>query len=65
MDARIFAALGDPTRLDLLVHLAENSPKTATELTPSHDRGYSSIFIFSKMRDWLLSIKKGAKNAIP
>ena len=36
MDARIFAALGDPTRLDLLVHLAENSPKTATELAEAY-----------------------------
>jgi DNA-binding transcriptional ArsR family regulator len=32
MDARIFAALADPTRRDLLVNLAENSPKTATQL---------------------------------
>jgi DNA-binding transcriptional ArsR family regulator len=36
MDARLFAALGDPTRLDLLVNLAENSPKTATELAEDY-----------------------------
>jgi len=36
MDARIFAALGDPTRLDLLVNLAENSPKTATQLAEDY-----------------------------
>jgi len=32
MDARVFAALADPTRRDLLMNLAENSPKTATQL---------------------------------
>ena len=34
--AEMFRALGDPTRLDLLVHLAENSPKTATELAEAY-----------------------------
>ena len=32
MDAPIFAALADPRRRELLVNLAENSPKTATQL---------------------------------
>ena len=32
MDAPIFAALADPMRRTLLVNLAENSPKTATQL---------------------------------
>jgi DNA-binding transcriptional ArsR family regulator len=32
MDAPIFAALADPMRRDLLVNLAEHSPKTATQL---------------------------------
>ena len=32
MDAPIFAALADPLRRNLLVNLAENSPKTATQL---------------------------------
>jgi DNA-binding transcriptional ArsR family regulator len=32
MDAPIFAALADPMRRSLLVNLAENSPKTATQL---------------------------------
>jgi DNA-binding transcriptional ArsR family regulator len=36
MDARIFAALADPTRRDLLVNLAENSPKTATQLAEEY-----------------------------
>lgn len=31
-DASIFAALADPTRRSLLLNLAENSPKTATQL---------------------------------
>ena len=30
--ASIFAALADPTRRSLLLNLAENSPKTATQL---------------------------------
>ena len=32
MDAPIFAALADPIRRSLLVNLAENSPRTATQL---------------------------------
>lgn len=32
MDAPIFAALADPMRRSLLVNLAQNSPKTATQL---------------------------------
>src|SRR5258708_8437092 len=32
MDARIFDALADSMRRDLLVNLAESSPKTATQL---------------------------------
>ncbi|MBI5670317.1 MAG: helix-turn-helix transcriptional regulator [Chloroflexi bacterium] len=32
MDARVFAALADPMRRKLLANLAENGPKTATEL---------------------------------
>ncbi len=32
MDAPIFAALADPMRRSLLVNLAENSPRTATQL---------------------------------
>src|SRR5215472_17140859 len=36
MDARIFAALADPTRRDLLMNLAENSPKTATQLAEDY-----------------------------
>jgi DNA-binding transcriptional ArsR family regulator len=31
-DAPIFAALADPVRRSLLLHLAEHSPKTATQL---------------------------------
>lgn len=31
-DMPIFAALADPMRRNLLVHLAEHSPKTATQL---------------------------------
>ena len=36
MDAHIFAALADQTRLALLVNLAENSPKTATQLAEEY-----------------------------
>ena len=36
MDTRIFAALADPTRLKLVVDLAENSPKTATQLAEEY-----------------------------
>lgn len=32
MDERVFAALADPMRRKLLANLAENSPKTATQL---------------------------------
>lgn len=32
MEAPVFAALADPTRRDLLEKLAENSPRTATQL---------------------------------
>lgn len=38
-DAPIFAALADPMRRTLLFNLAENSPKTATQLA----REYSDI----------------------
>ena len=31
-DMPVFAALADPMRRNLLVHLAEHSPKTATQL---------------------------------
>ena len=37
MDAPIFAALADPMRRSLLVTLAENSPKTATQLAEEYD----------------------------
>ena len=37
MDTRIFTALADPTRRDLLVNLAENSPRTATQLAEGYD----------------------------
>jgi DNA-binding transcriptional ArsR family regulator len=36
MDAPIFAALADPMRRTLLVNLAENSPKTATQLAEEY-----------------------------
>ena len=36
MDTPIFAALADPTRRKLLVSLAENSPKTATQLAEEY-----------------------------
>ena len=36
MDTPIFAALADPTRRDLLVNLAEHSPKTATQLAEEY-----------------------------
>lgn len=36
MDTRIFAALADPTRLNLVVNLAEHSPKTATQLAEEY-----------------------------
>ncbi len=36
MNAPIFAALADPTRRDLLVKLAENSPRTATQLAKQY-----------------------------
>jgi DNA-binding transcriptional ArsR family regulator len=36
MDAHIFAALADPIRRNLLVNLAENSPKTATQLAEEY-----------------------------
>jgi DNA-binding transcriptional ArsR family regulator len=36
MDAPIFAALADPTRRRLLTHLAESSPKTATQLAAEY-----------------------------
>ena len=32
----IFAALADPTRRDLIINLAENSPKTATQLAQQY-----------------------------
>lgn len=36
MDTPVFAALADPTRRDLLVNLAEHSPKTATQLAEEY-----------------------------
>jgi DNA-binding transcriptional ArsR family regulator len=36
MNAHVFAALADPTRRDLLVNLAETSPKTATQLAEEY-----------------------------
>ena len=36
MDAHIFAALADSTRRNLLMNLAENSPKTATQLAADY-----------------------------
>lgn len=36
MDAPIFAALADPIRRKLLLNLAENSPKTATQLAEEY-----------------------------
>jgi DNA-binding transcriptional ArsR family regulator len=35
-DAPIFAALADPVRRSLLIKLAENSPKTATQLAKEY-----------------------------
>lgn len=35
-DASIYAALADPTRRQLLVNLAENSPRTATQLAADY-----------------------------
>jgi len=35
-DAPIFAALADPTRRSLLLNLAENSPKTASQLAEEY-----------------------------
>jgi DNA-binding transcriptional ArsR family regulator len=36
MDARIFHAIADETRRDLLLNLANNSPKTATQLAQEY-----------------------------
>ncbi len=36
MDAPVFVALADPLRRDLLVNLAEHSPKTATQLAAEY-----------------------------
>ena len=36
MDARVFTALADATRRDLLVNLAQNSPRTATQLAKEY-----------------------------
>ena len=36
MDAPIFAALADPVRRSLLANLAENSPRTATQLAEEY-----------------------------
>ena len=36
METPIFAALADPTRRQLLTNLAENSPKTATQLATEY-----------------------------
>ncbi|MCC7209050.1 MAG: winged helix-turn-helix transcriptional regulator [Anaerolineae bacterium] len=35
-NAPVFAALADPMRRDLLMHLAEHSPKTATQLAEDY-----------------------------
>jgi len=35
-DASVFAALADPTRRQLLVNLADNGPKTATQLAEEY-----------------------------
>ena len=35
-DAPVFAALADPMRRQLLTHLAENSPRTATQLAADY-----------------------------
>jgi DNA-binding transcriptional ArsR family regulator len=35
-DAPVFAALADPMRRQLLTHLAEHSPKTATQLAADY-----------------------------
>jgi hypothetical protein len=36
MDASIFAAVADLTRLDLVMNLAGNNPKTATQLAEDY-----------------------------
>ncbi len=36
MDRPVFAALADPVRRDLLVNLAEHSPRTATQLAEEY-----------------------------
>ena len=36
MDASVFAALADPMRRSLLANLAENSPRTATQLAKEY-----------------------------
>jgi DNA-binding transcriptional ArsR family regulator len=36
MDAPVFHAIADPTRRDLLLNLAQNSPKTATQLAQEY-----------------------------
>jgi DNA-binding transcriptional ArsR family regulator len=36
MDAPVFAALADPMRRSLLLNLAENSPRTATQLAQEY-----------------------------
>jgi DNA-binding transcriptional ArsR family regulator len=36
MDASVFAALADPMRRSLLANLAENSPRTATQLAEEY-----------------------------
>jgi DNA-binding transcriptional ArsR family regulator len=35
-DATIFTALADPMRRELVLHLAENSPRTATQLAAGY-----------------------------
>jgi DNA-binding transcriptional ArsR family regulator len=35
-DATIFTALADPMRRELVLHLAENSPRTATQLAADY-----------------------------
>jgi DNA-binding transcriptional ArsR family regulator len=38
VEERVFAALADPTRRQILTTLAENSPKTATQLAEEYQK---------------------------
>ena len=42
-DTPVFAALGDATRRDLLVNLAKNSPKTASQLAEEYPMSRQGI----------------------